>query len=518
MGNNAVKTIVLLMVLVVVSFIIGAQVSDNVRDSFGAFAIIGAVVGCGVMIYMGPRIWLLIFVLSPFACQLPIKNFGYFIEPCGFGPIAVSSVVMVYWIILWSLGRVRIQWRWAAVLDIPFWVFIGFIAVAYVRFPVALNVMHLDSDNIGGEEVLICVFCIFSYCAMSFIPITKEQLEKGLKLWFICLLIASAYPILRYVVLGGQAAAVISDGGGTAVKRIGFFYFLGSTLFFWAYSKYPVGKLLTSFRGWAICAFAAFSGLLSGQRQMMAMLACGTLYIACIKREFIVLMITLMGAYVGLLFMGEMDIITGLPGNMQRVLSSVPGLKVDKSVEQNGSGTMETRYEVWNYAMNPHTGVIKDYMWGDGFALSRAYIERKSVARMRGNGGGTDDNEAMCVSRNFHNAAIHTISRIGYVGLAWGALLYIIAWAVSIQVLRAWYRTETYPYIVVGIISMPILLLSYGYANYQTKTFMFSLQSYFLLKLCYCVARENGLLRPLLMPERYVPLMVQEVEKMQTAA
>lgn len=159
--------------------------------------------------------------------------------------------------------------------------------------------------------------------------------------------------------------------------------------------------------------------------------------------------------------------------------------------------------------MDPRTGVIKDYIWGDGFAFSKAYMLRQSIATMRGTGRGTNDDAGMGVSRNFHNGAIHTISRIGYVGFAWCLFMCVLTWVVSIQVLRAWYRTETYPYIVLGVINMPITLLTYAYANFTTKYFLYSLQSYFFLKLCYCVAKENGILRPLLR-QPYVPLLIQE--------
>lgn len=518
MGGNAVKTIVLLMVLVVLSFIVGAQVSDNVKDSIGAFAIIGAVVGGGLLIYLGPRVWQLLFILPPFVELLPLPRVGHAIMQCGIAPYLVSTIILLYWIVLWSIGRARIRWRWAAILDVPFIIFVGFMVVAYIRFPVALNVMGLDYDAVGGEEVVVLFFLLTHYICLSMIPITKPELEKVLSLAFKLFIVASILFFARSIVMRGHPVSDDGDGGGSHVTRFYALYPLGSTLFFWMYSKYPVLKIITSVRCWAISLFGAAASLLTGQRQNMALMAMGIVFIACIKREVIVLILALAGAYIGILYLGEMDLLTRLPNNAQRALSSVPGAKIDEKMIRSGAGTMETRNQVWTYAMNPHTGVIKDYLWGDGFALSRAFIERKSVAKMRGTGGGTNDMESMTVTRNFHNGAIHTISRIGYVGLAWCTLMCIIAWAVSIQVLRVWYRTDTYPYIVIGIINMPIILLTYGYATYTTKNFLYSLQSYFFLKLCYCIARENGLLRSLFMPQRYVPMMIRDAEKVSAAA
>lgn len=512
MGNGAVKTIVMLMVLVVLSFVIGAQISDSVRNSFGAFAIIGAVVGGGFMIFMGARVWQLLFILPPFVELLPLGYLSHPITPCGFAPFALSAVIMVYWVVLWSMGRARIRWRWAALFDIPFLVFVGFNVVAFIRHPVALNVMNLDYDAVGGEEVLVLLFVITHYICLSMIPVTKQELEKCLDLSFKLFIPASVLGIIL-----GMARGTTISTEGAAVTRFFLFYPLGSTLFFWAYSKYSVGEMLTSLRCWAITVFAGTATLLTGQRQCMAMFAMAIVFIACIKREVTVLILALAAAYLGVLYLGEMNLLTHMPGSVQRTLVAVPGVKVDENMQRSGAATMNTRYAVWEYAMNPRTSGVKDYIWGDGFAISRAEMNRQLVGGMRRGLSGTSEAEGFTRTRNFHNAAIHTIVRIGYVGLAWCALMCIVAWAVCIQVLRVWYRTKTYPYIVLGFINIPIMLLTYGYANYVTKDFMFSLQSFFFLKLCYCVARDNGLLHPLFASQRYQPLMIREQEQNRTA-
>ncbi len=506
MGNGTVKTIVMLMVLVVLSFIVGAQVSDNVKDSIGAFAIIGVVVGGGFLVYMGPKVWQLLFILPPFVEILPISYLGHAIKPCGFAPVAVASVVMVYWVVQWSLGRVRIRWRWAAVLDIPFLVLVLLLVAAYVRDPVVINALGLDYDGIGGEEIIVLYFVLLSYLAFSSIPISEAELEKCLPLSFKLFFVASVLYIIRSVFLG--------DGElGLGDHRVYIFYPMASALFFWAFSKYPVLLMLGKWRCWLAVVYCAVATLLTGQRQNMAMLAAGVLFIAFIKRELIVLILAVMGLYLGLLYMGEMDLLSALPRSIQRAASIAPGVKVSAAVSKDGTGTVNLRYEIWACALDPKSGVIKNLMWGDGYGVSRAYLLRNRVSGMRGTSLGTSDLVAMGISRNFHNGAIHTISRIGYVGLAWCAVVCIVFWCVSIQVLRAWHHSGAYPYIVVGLMSIPIIFLTYGFCNYTTKDFLFALHSYFFLKLCYCIAREKGSLRPLFAPQRYVPLIIQETEK-----
>lgn len=508
MGSNIVKTIVLLMVLVVLSFVVGAQVSDNVKDSVGAFAVIAAIVGASLLIYMGPRVWQLMFILPPFLDLVPSSLFDHAITQCCFAPFAVSTIVLGYWIVLWSMGRAKMRWRGAAILDIPFLLFVALMVAAYIRHPVVLNVMDLDYDSIGGEEVVILVFVLAHYVAFSIIPISKQELEKCLALSFKFFLLSSAVTI---------SLGLLKGGAKVGVARFYLLYPLGSTLLFYAYSKYPIAKMLASVRCWAIAGFGLISALLTGQRQNMAFLLSGIVFIAFIKREVIVLIVALCSAYVGIIFLSEMGELGRLPHMVQRSVASIPGVKVNDAQQMSTSSTMETRYNIWSYAMDPRTGVIKDYVWGDGFAFSKAYMLRQSVAAMRGTGGGTNDNEGMTVSRNFHNGAIHTISRIGYIGFAHCLFMCVLAWGVSIQVLRAWYRTETYPYIVLGVINMPITLQVYPYASITTKYFLFSLQSYIFLKLCYCIARESGTLRPLFR-QPYVPLMIQEQEQPANAA
>lgn len=508
MGSSAVKSIVLLMVLVVLSFIVGAQVSDSIESSYGAFAIITAIIGGSLLIYLGPRVWLLLFILPPFLEIIPFSLFNRNICQCSFAPFVVAAVVLPYWCVLWSLGRTKIRWRGAAILDIPFLVFVAFMGVAYIRHPVVLNVMGLDYDSIGGEEVAVLLFVIVQYLAFSIIPMSKQELEKCLALSFKAFLVAAVV---------GVAYNLSKGGARIGTSRCYIFYTLGSTLLFWAYAKFPVLQFLSKARCWGILLFGLASALVTGQRQNMALMLSGIVFIACIKREAMIMILSLFFVYIGAFFMGEMNMLERMPSMVQRSLSSVPGVKVSGAAKYSGSGTMETRYAIWSYAMDPQTGVIKDYIWGDGFAFSKAYMHRAGVAAMRGTSAGTADNEAMTLSRNFHNGAIHTISRIGYVGFAWCLFMCVLTWVVSIQVLRAWYRTETYSYIVLGVINMPITMLTYAYANFTTKYFLYSLQSYFFLKLCYCVAKENGMLRPLLR-QPYVPLLIREQERLVKAA
>lgn len=514
MGNNAVRTIILLMVLVVFAFVIGAQVSDSIKGSIGAFVLIGVVIGGAFMVYMGPRVWQLLFILPPFVEVVPLPHMGHAIMPCGFAPLVVACLVLVCWVVLWAIGRARIRWRWAAVLDIPFLVFVGIMVAAYVKHPVVINELSVDSDDIGGQEMLYLICAVFAYLVFSIIPVTKQELEKCLPLCFKLFLVASALFIIRGLAMRGAAADEDLD---LNVRRIYVFYPVGSALFFLVYSKYPVMKLLRSIRCMLALSFGAVATLITGQRQNMALLAMGIVFIASAKREISILIVTLLGGYIGLLYLSESRLIESIPENVQRSVASVPGVKVDRRVNMGATGTMKTRYALWSSAMDPRTGIIKDYVWGDGFAFSRAYMRRGQIAKMRGVSKGTADSVAMGISRNFHNGAIQTIAHIGYVGLAWCALMCIIAWGVSMQVLRVWSRTETYPYIILGIINLPIVFLVYPYANCGTKHFIFALPSYFFLKMCYCIARENGLLRPLFFTSRYVPMMIQESEKIAPA-
>jgi hypothetical protein len=48
----------------------------------------------------------------------------------------------------------------------------------------------------------------------------------------------------------------------------------------------------------------------------------------------------------------------------------------------------------------------------------------------------------------------------------------------------------------------------------STLTFMLSLASVGMVKFMYCVAREQGLIVPWLLRQRYVPLAIQEHENM----
>ena len=69
MAGSIVGKVLACIVLVVLCFIIGAQAAESAASSM---VIIAAVVGVVFMLIMGPRSWMLLFLLPPIIQVLPL--------------------------------------------------------------------------------------------------------------------------------------------------------------------------------------------------------------------------------------------------------------------------------------------------------------------------------------------------------------------------------------------------------------------------------------------------------------
>lgn len=110
------------------------------------------------------------------------------------------------------------------------------------------------------------------------------------------------------------------------------------------------------------------------------------------------------------------DIFNELPFGIQRAMTVLPGVKLSNKIEKEAEGSSDWRLEMWEWALDPSTGYIKDYVWGDGFGLS-SYREklRTTAVALRTI---QNDNKLFAARGAWHNGAIHLVHRTGYVGLS----------------------------------------------------------------------------------------------------
>lgn len=503
MSGNAVKTIVLLMVLVVLSILIGAQVSDGIKESFGAFAVVACVVLLFVMLWLGTNSWKLLYWLPPIL-SLPFISIPY-------GAFIVAGGVLIYWAVMRIMGYVRFTWHGYWLLDGIVLVLFLYMAVSFYRHPVVLRIMDVDYEYIGGQDYIAVIGALVYYVTLSCIPVQYSELQKTLKTAFIIAfgsaLVAAFYGILNpsaaYAAGGEDAGDVLKHG------RFSFFSGVGAMLAIWVYTRYRVGTILTSLQKLFLVILGASGVLISGWRSRFATFIVSIVWVAYIKREIAVILVCSVLGYGGLFMLGHYNVFVDAPYGLQRVLTVFPGINVSKLASAETKASSEIRKEAWKMALDPHTGLIKDYLLGDGFQVSRSHFYRQITASQRG----FKSSNFLVDSGLWHNGYVTFLHRIGIVGIVIQQSMFCVAIWMLCRIGFAIIHTPQAPYVLQPMLTMlPVGVMSW-YLVYMVHDIFFAFVSIALVKLCYVLLMKEGFLRPVLSRERYTPLMIRSLDE-----
>lgn len=516
MSGNAVKTIVLMMILVVVSVLIGVQVSDGMKESFGAFALIASIVGFFALVYLGKNAWWLIFFLPPILNLLQVR-----ILTGALGTYAVAGLILAYNLVQ-SLGlrQVKLRWHAAPFVDAVYAVILLYMAVSYYRFPVMLDVMGDDVEYVGGETYVHCVASLIYFLCLNSLDVKSAELEKVIRWAFwVSVIFAAGNVIVRYatgnVYWGGGTADDMDGGMGVGEQRITLFSGLVYLLLPYLYASAPFFSILLSPWRMAGILFSLFGLSLAGSRGMLVAQALGTIGISLFKKEFGIILVLATVTWVGCIALGAGGGLGAAPKTMQRMLSILPGVQVSRDVAKDAQGSSDVRVAAWKMAFDTRAGYIRDYVWGDGYQLAKAELQRGAVASMRGTAatiGLGPGNDTLARLGQWHNGFITTMHRLGLVGCA---LLYTMMFiGVGLYMRLGFYYRGT-PF-------LPYFCASYAYAftypfaysyNAGVVLFVFDhLKVIFVMKLLYTLLREEGKLKPMAFRQRaYVPMLIREL-------
>lgn len=501
MENGGTKNIVLIALVVVLSFIIGSYTVDGMKD-----AVIPIIVMAGmfVMLYLGKNCKYLIFYLPPIA---KLTRMGLPFE------VLVPIGVMVYWAVMRFMGYVRFRWTRHLGMDIPVLLIFLYMCLCFYRHPVAINALGIDLDTVGGVDYVYCVFGMLAYVAVSSIPFTGAELYKIIRNYVI-LNLGVQFALTGISVVTG---ADMSDGeGGDMVNaaqntRFSVFAGIGTSLFALVYAFIPLRKMLVSPVKILVLMLCVAAVVFSGWRGTLIAFAFTVLILAWFKKElsFVVSLGAL--AYAGLLFLSSERALNSLPFGIQRSLCAIPGVHVSKAVEADAEGSSDWRVEMWKWALDPRTSLIKDYVWGDGPGLSKAFIGRRQTAIMRGarlNG----DNRDFAAMGVWHSGWITLLHRYGIVGLLLIGLGQLVYCLFSVLTCLRYRPTPHFPYVMVMISPIIPGFILYHLGTGMPLEFFDSLFMLAVYKIIYVRAAELGLPSPLFNHASYVPLMIQDIQ------
>ncbi len=503
MPNAIVRNVIASLVLVVLCIVIGAESAESSKVSLG---ILAALVGGGFMLWVGPRCWVLIFLVPPVVALLPLPGKLATI------PISyiIGLVVLLYWFIMWGMGYVRFCWRGLMALDIPVLIMLLYMGISFVRNPVSMAVLGWESDNVGGKEYVFCILATLFYLAMSCIPCSYEQVVKVLR-WCVRLSLVSCFLAILASLAGyaGGGGDLQEDASG---GRFGMFLQLGMYGIYMLYGQYPMSKVLLSPFLLMGCLLSCVGILLSGWREQMLGSAVITMALAHIKRELWCMMLVLLAIYGTLVYLSHEEMLDDLPFGIQRSISILPGVEVSDEAERSANGSSDWRVVMWKWALDPRTGYIQDYVWGDGFGISVDFMRRETTAMMR-QGGRYDLREQFAVTGVWHNGAITTVHRLGYVGLGLVTVLILTGCLLILRVCHALRGTPVFlpslflilPYVAQGVLF---------YVSAGNVVRFFNGYVYLsMIKFLYCLAREQGLIIPWYLRRQYVPQAIRAYEE-----
>lgn len=503
MSHNIVFKIVSCLALVVLCFILGAEAAESAMTSL---TLVVGVVGTVVMLVLGARSWMLLFLLPSVLNVLPLPGA---LKSVGSG-FLVACVVLPYWLFMWAMGYVKIRWRGLMVLDILFLVLLCLMIAAYIRRPVTIQALGLDFDNIGGKVYFVAIGALVYYLAFSLIPISYQNVCKVLnwKIWvaLVCSFIGAGLGLMGFG--GGEEAA---EGLGEAMQgtRFGALMGVGNYGSLLIYAFYPLSRIL--------CNPALLMGMLvglacialSGFRSALVFHIWGLAFISFVKKELTLVICLGVLAYGGLLALSSSGTLLSLPYGIQRTLSAIPGMKVSAAAKGDAEGSTDWRIVMWKWAMDPRTGYIKDYVWGDGFGISQSLQRRTHRAIMRGEYT-YGDQEGFAEEGQWHSGWITAIHRLGIVGLVVVELYLVYSWFLVLRVCISLRGTPLFMPALIFLMPFTSSPVSFNLSAGSVDSVFWGITTIGLAKLLFCIAREQGIIVPWTQRKRYIPMMIEQ--------
>lgn len=508
MQGGTIKSIVIFVLLAIFAFIAGSFVTDGLTEALIPTVM---VVGAFGLMALGKNSWWLLFLAPPVLQLIPIaalQNFPVAYFCCG--------LVLAYWVLMSLTGQVRLTWNGVKWLDIATLVLCTYFLSTWVRHPVTINafVSYTDEGDqaVGGKDYLMCVGAIVFYITISVIPMKLESVVKVLKWAFWAVLFVSVLLGIKQVFkpddVSGAVEALEAEGESS---RNSSYTHLGMMIFQYVFAKYSVlGVVMSPFK----CSLVLFSCgmmLISGFRTLVLQSFFFVLFISYFQRRLLIFLLLIIMFWGTLVFLSQLGFFSSLPYAVQRSLSTVPVVQMSDDAEFGAEASLEWRYEMWEWGLNPRMGLIKDYVWGDGFGqiVSDIKVEKYMIST----GRAKSSNMSHAERGGWHSGWLTAIHRTGYVGLVILTVWFLLFVFSAFLVCKFVRSLEGKEYLYMNIIMFPVKVISF---YWSAGTWFFVYVNCFyqaaIIKLVYALARDEGMMKPMFQRKRYVPLMVEANE------
>lgn len=502
MNATAIRNVIVAIVLVLFCILIGSYAAEDKNVST---IMVAGIIGIIIMVVMGRKTWALLYLLPPLVGFLPLGILERL--PAGF---LVAGFVLGYWTLMWIMGYVRFKWRALPALDFIVLAIFLYYALTYYWHPVSINALGIEAEYVGGKEYVWCLLAVIYYVTLSCIPCSYEDLYGVLRKAMFLVVGTTVFVAVSGMFNMVTAGALQENMGNS---RFSLFSQLGIVAFLIAFSKKTFHEILTSPKYIIILMLCCVAVVISGWREKLVMFGAMFIAVCHIKRELVYLAFFVLAAYGSLLYLSEEKVVEEhFPFGMQRTLSILPGVQISDEVRKDVEHSAEWRKVMWRWALDPRTGYIQDYVWGDGFGQSVGDLNRVSVSLMRGTIE-RGDQERFASSGTWHNGPILAIHRTGIVGLALITITFLYGAFLIVRVCRAYRGTPMFTVAVLFTCmffgEMAHFYLSCGVIFKFFDDFVYLA----LAKVLYCIAREEGIIVPVFSKGRYNPMLIAEQKR-----
>ena len=496
---NAIRNGFLIIIVFFVAIWLGVSV---VTEQTETILKIGATILILTGAYLGRKIWLLMVFFT--ALNVPLIR--------GFGTVELGEFMFIGFSIIMLLMR-RLPLK-VTLAEKEVWILLvaACVVQVYFRNPVGLGIF--GAGNVGAKPYFLITLSFFTAIILGNIQVNPTEIRWLFKLSIFGEILGMGLTSLRMRAGGGgqiegfERSSQMADSGGSG--RLGSIGTLGieSAKVTVAFIS-PIRALRRPL--WLLLIlFSLVAAAGSGYRNVVAYT--GLIYIIGLAYRggfgSVLLATVSTSCILGLLAL--VNLISPLPGNIQRALSPFPGTWEKRHVEAAEAST-EWRVQMWKEALFTDYW-IQNKILGDGLGLTARELKLMesaddgSAIKMNSLGSGLSaQQENLMLAGGYHSGPVHTVRIVGYVGLI---ILVLAMIRIAVHAHRQINRTrgtEWYPvalYIGVPIIAQPIFFV-FVFGDFGGAA------SYLMMSYAMISVFEKNLPLPPYIKPIYVPYILQ---------
>lgn len=402
--GQSLKGIVLIVFGGIVALWLGVNVVTSQSETL--LKVAGAVFLI-VCVLLGTRIWLLFIFLA--ALDIPLVR--------GINTTEVGQAAFVgFSLMLFAVRKLRFSFK---IGELELWMLLvaACIIQVYMRNPVGLNI--LGGGSVGGRPYIVAGITFVSGWLLSTLIVSPNEIKWAYYLTLAGKLVGAPLTALRSN--AGMAAQGLGQAGlGADQSRVPWIGGLALLTIRWVVSKVsPFNAILRPLYFALLCA-AVIAAAASGYRNMVA--TSGLMILAAIYyyHGLFAMIVGVLAGAVFIAILSLVNLISPLPGTMQRALSPFPGTWEERYVRDAGNST-DWRVEMWKDALLTDYW-IKNKVLGDGLGMTTEEFTRMQdysygKVAYRTASGMTIQQEMMMLTGNYHSGPVQAIRTVGYVGL-----------------------------------------------------------------------------------------------------